>query len=206
MAETAKFYFVGNNLGIDLANTKVAANGKQIELLEQFSDLAAWALSAGLISKEEADDLIENWKEIGPSTLRDALRFRAVIHELIVGLASGASVDDKALDAINDQLKLNNGNTEIMRSETGFEKVHRADYRDPEQILTAVAESVADLLAYGDLSLIRKCENPDCVLFFYDTTKNHKRRWCSMAACGNRAKARAFYQRSKGTKDVAGQV
>lgn len=115
-------------------------------------------------------------------------------------------MDDEALDSINDQLKLNNGNTEIVRSETGFEKVHRADYRDPEQILTAVAESVADLLAYGDLSLIRKCENPECVLYFYDTTKNHKRRWCSMAACGNRAKARAFYQRSKQTKDVAGQV
>ncbi len=206
MTEAAKFYFVGNKLGIDFANTKIAVNGKQIELLEQFSDLAAWALSAGLISAEEADESLGNWKESGQSILGHALNFRAVIHEMIVGLASGASVDDEALDSINDQLKLNNGNTEIVRSETGFEKVHRADYRDPEQILTAVAESVADLLAYGDLSLIRKCENPECVLYFYDTTKNHKRRWCSMAACGNRAKARAFYQRSKQTKDVAGQV
>jgi predicted RNA-binding Zn ribbon-like protein len=34
-------------------------------------------------------------------------------------------------------------------------------------------------------------------LYFYDTTKNHTRRWCSMTGCGNRAKAAAFYERKK---------
>jgi predicted RNA-binding Zn ribbon-like protein len=44
---------------------------------------------------------------------------------------------------------------------------------------------------------IRRCQNPACVLWFFDTTRNGTRRWCSMAACGNRAKARRHYDRAR---------
>ena len=77
----------------------------------------------------------------------------------------------------------------------GFEKRFQADFREPEQLLWPVAESASDLLCYADLTLVKKCENPACVLFFYDTTKNHSRRWCSMSGCGNRMKVAAHYQR-----------
>ncbi|MFC4374686.1 CGNR zinc finger domain-containing protein [Nocardia halotolerans] len=43
---------------------------------------------------------------------------------------------------------------------------------------------------------IRQCAHPECVLFFYDTSKNGTRRWHSMATCGNRAKAARHYQNS----------
>jgi len=42
-----------------------------------------------------------------------------------------------------------------------------------------------------------RCQNPACVLWFFDTTRNGTRRWCSMAVCGNRAKARRHYDRIK---------
>jgi predicted RNA-binding Zn ribbon-like protein len=42
---------------------------------------------------------------------------------------------------------------------------------------------------------LRKCANPDCVLWFLDTTRSGTRRWCSMTACGNRLKARRHYRR-----------
>ncbi|MFD0851862.1 CGNR zinc finger domain-containing protein, partial [Actinomadura adrarensis] len=44
---------------------------------------------------------------------------------------------------------------------------------------------------------IKKCGRSDCVLHFLDTTKNGTRRWCSMAICGNRAKAARHYQRTR---------
>jgi predicted RNA-binding Zn ribbon-like protein len=50
-------------------------------------------------------------------------------------------------------------------------------------------------LVAGDFSLIRRCEHPECVLWFYDRTKAHKRRWCSMALCGNRHKVAQFRKR-----------
>lgn len=43
---------------------------------------------------------------------------------------------------------------------------------------------------------IRACAGEGCVLWFLDTSRNGTRRWCSMAGCGNRAKARAHYSRS----------
>lgn len=41
---------------------------------------------------------------------------------------------------------------------------------------------------------LRQCDHPDCTLYFYDTSKNGSRRWCSMKTCGNRAKAQRFQQ------------
>ena len=65
----------------------------------------------------------------------------------------------------------------------------------PAQMLAPLAEAAAHLLEHGDFELIRRCENSNCVLWFYDRTKSHRRRWCSMASCGNRAKVSAFRKR-----------
>lgn len=67
---------------------------------------------------------------------------------------------------------------------------------DRAGLLGPVAEAVAQLLAEGDFTLVKQCEHPDCVLWFYDRTKAHKRRWCSMAVCGNRYKAAQFRKKN----------
>ena len=51
--------------------------------------------------------------------------------------------------------------------------------------------------AARDPHLIRRCGNPDCVLYFYDATRNHRRQWCAMATCGNLMKVRAFRRRHR---------
>ncbi len=47
---------------------------------------------------------------------------------------------------------------------------------------------------------VRKCANPDCVLWFLDTTRSRTRRWCSMTGCGNRLKARRHYHGNSPTE------
>lgn len=54
-----------------------------------------------------------------------------------------------------------------------------------------------NFLESADMKRVKKCLNPNCSILFYDASKNNKRSWCSMRSCGNLAKARAFYQRSK---------
>jgi predicted RNA-binding Zn ribbon-like protein len=44
---------------------------------------------------------------------------------------------------------------------------------------------------------LRPCENPECALFLVDHSKPNKARWCSMAVCGNRMKARRHYERTR---------
>lgn len=65
------------------------------------------------------------------------------------------------------------------------------------QWLAPFAEATAELLVQGNFDLVRQCENADCVLWFYDRTKGHKRRWCSMASCGNRHKVSQFRSRQQ---------
>jgi len=50
----------------------------------------------------------------------------------------------------------------------------------------ATGSKPASLLAAGDRHLVRQCDGVDCTMWFYDRTKAHRRRWCSMALCGNR--------------------
>jgi hypothetical protein len=48
---------------------------------------------------------------------------------------------------------------------------------------------------------LRPCANPECRLFLIDRSKANTARWCSMAVCGNRMKARLHYQRARGGAD-----
>jgi predicted RNA-binding Zn ribbon-like protein len=53
-------------------------------------------------------------------------------------------------------------------------------------------------LVSKQLERVRQCSNPQCGWLFLDNSKSGNRRWCSMSACGNRAKAHRHYLRQKG--------
>jgi predicted RNA-binding Zn ribbon-like protein len=58
------------------------------------------------------------------------------------------------------------------------------------------AQNLLELLRAGP-DRIRRCANHACILHFYDASRGGRRQWCSMAACGNRAKARRHYERTR---------
>ena len=64
-------------------------------------------------------------------------------------------------------------------------------------LLAPVLWSAGDLLAGPRLDRVRRCANPECGWLFLDDSRAGKRRWCSMQSCGNRAKARRHYHRSR---------
>lgn len=66
--------------------------------------------------------------------------------------------------------------------------------------------AVEAVLAWGALHAdmpgrLRPCANPECRLFFLDRSRTNRGRWCSMASCGNRMKARRHYERTRQTAD-----
>lgn len=61
--------------------------------------------------------------------------------------------------------------------------------------LDAIVETVAASVAGGGWSRLKLCSSADCRWAFYDTSRNGGGRWCSMEACGNRNKTRAYRQR-----------
>ena len=64
-------------------------------------------------------------------------------------------------------------------------------------LLAPALWSAADLLVGHQLARVRQCANPACGWLFLDNSKSGNRRWCSMSACGNRAKAHRHYLRQK---------
>jgi predicted RNA-binding Zn ribbon-like protein len=68
----------------------------------------------------------------------------------------------------------------------------------PEDRELAVRAVLAwDALARQSPGRLRPCANDECRLFLIDRSKANAARWCSMAVCGNRLKARRHYQRSR---------
>ena len=61
-----------------------------------------------------------------------------------------------------------------------------------------MAREAIELLGGPDGARIRQCQGPVCAILFLDTSRKGDRRWCSMSACGNRAKVAAFREREKG--------
>ena len=105
--------------------------------------------------------------------------------------------DPADVDALNTHLRDYLTFPRLQRDPAGALAVVRiAGDGGAASLLGPVAEAAAQLLADGDFALVRQCEHPDCILWFYDRTKSHRRRWCSMAQCGNRYKAAQFRKRS----------
>ncbi|HEY3471688.1 MAG TPA: CGNR zinc finger domain-containing protein [Amycolatopsis sp.] len=67
----------------------------------------------------------------------------------------------------------------------------------PGRSAAARAVLAWDALAKSSPGRLRPCANPECRLFLIDHSKPNSARWCSMAVCGNRMKARRHYQRSR---------
>lgn len=184
--EPEKFYIVGNNLALDFINSEL------FELTRE--NLLSWAIAVNLLDAQTAEKLLSKWNE---SQLEEILDFRKNLREIVVDLVNGKKLSSFGINLINQTLRQTNGHSKLVQTEDGFAKRFEIDLTEPSKIIVPIAKSMADLLCYGDLSFLRKCEREDCILYFYDTTKNHKRRWCSMAICGNRAKAAKFYQKKK---------
>ena len=192
-----QFLFIGNHLCLDFVNTKIVQEGRPVDLLTGFDDFMSWLVQANVVDPAEAKDRIEAWggtPEAGNIFAR-ARDFRDTTHHMVQRIVEKRSVPDAAVLEINALLRNQAGHGELKRAKGGFEKRFQVAFKQPIHLLGPLAESACDLLAYGDPSLVKKCENPACVLFFYDTTKNHSRRWCSMSACGNRMKVAAHYRR-----------
>jgi predicted RNA-binding Zn ribbon-like protein len=65
----------------------------------------------------------------------------------------------------------------------------------PALPLWVIAQSAAELLQSSAISHVHACASETCRWLFLDTSKNHSRRWCDMAICGNRVKVRRFQAR-----------
>jgi predicted RNA-binding Zn ribbon-like protein len=193
------FVFVANQVCLDFINTQMVLDGGPVDLLATFSDLVAWLVQADLLSGEEAKKMERQpgRQAQGTQILGQARAFRVTLREMAERIAAGRPVPRAAVETINGMLRYRVGYPRLARRNGTFGREYQAESQEGCQLLGLLGEAATDLLCRCDLSLIKKCQNPACVLFFYDTTKNHARHWCSMSLCGNRHKVAAHYRRHR---------
>jgi predicted RNA-binding Zn ribbon-like protein len=199
VSDRAEFRFVAGHASLDFLNTRPVVRRQPVELLSTLEDLVRWLGRAGAMDSRAAADATKRWGE-GPEGTRIAERargFRETLRSTVDGIVKGRGVPTEGLAAINFILAENDGGLRLERQGGGFRTRFISRPTQPIALLGHVAEAAADLLANRDLHLIRRCGNPDCVLYFYDATRNHKRQWCAMSSCGNLMKVRAFRRRHR---------
>jgi predicted RNA-binding Zn ribbon-like protein len=118
-------------------------------------------------------------------------------------LMAGGRVSEAFVKKIN-HLLAENLSHEILHSggKASFHLECSASQLSGEKLaLALVARQIAHFLAEANLAYLHRCANTSsCVLYFYDTTKNHRRQWCSVATCGNRHKVAQFRKRNARSK------
>lgn len=190
------FVFIGENLALDYVNTQRVRDNQVVDQIEDYATLVSWLAQAHVLNPAQTKTALKR----GPSTTGNRVHaqahvLRAALHTMVESIVATRLVPRSSLDVINEVLRHGATYVQIERRRGGFEKRTHADRTEAVQLLAPIAEAAVDLLCQGNLSLVKKCDNPHCILYFYDTTKNHARRWCSMAGCGNRMKAAAHYRR-----------
>ena len=198
-APADEFSLVGNLLCIDFVNTEVIAQGKRVDRLTDVDALLRWARVADVVDEAALRRLPAGWRSSREAgrLLQDAKALRAALRSAVEALAADRPLAAEVVPSINDALAAGASTLRLERRGVGYVTVRDALDPSPAALLAPIAESAAWLLEHGDRALVRRCENPVCIRFFYDTTKNRRRRWCSMDGCGSRAKAAAYYQRVK---------
>jgi predicted RNA-binding Zn ribbon-like protein len=193
---------VANHRCLDFVNTELIEQGRRVDLLREFADLVDWLEQAQLLGAAQAKHILRRWGRTSKAAeaLSQALALRRVLRDMSDGIVRGQRPSAAALAGINAVLRHHAAQVALVRTRHGFERRVSLRPREPIDLLVPVAESASDLLCHGDLALILKCENPRCILYFYDTTKNRARRWCSMTVCGNRMKVAAHYRRRRRTR------
>ena len=178
---------LADHRALDLLNTEARKDGAVLDYWNTGEEVLRWLERAG-ISAEAASEVDRD------QLLAQARALRALARRLVAGRKEGK---DEDVGALNAYLHAYPSTPHLEQGSDGRLLLTRSVRGDAmASLLGPIAEDLAQLLVEGDFSLVRQCEHPDCVLWFYDRTKAHKRRWCSMALCGNRYKAAQFRKKN----------
>lgn len=171
---------IAGNLALDLANTiSWRGTAREIDHLADADGILAWARTAGLIAgfplpASQRKKLVD-----------DVYRLRGAIDQAGAAIAQGATPSKRALATIRDFAARSLAGATLTGSPAGF------DFAGTDRIIGPLAWAALDLLRGDELDRLKQCPPDDCRFLFIDRTKNGSRRWCSMAACGDRAKKSA---------------
>lgn len=197
------FDLSGGDLALDLANTKSRRpTPDPREDLREYGDLVAWGLQAGAIGRDDAaalHALAARNPRAAQAALGRTRDLREAVFEVFSAVAGERALPQAALDRINTALPAAMARLRLDRAAGGATWAW-AGAPDLDRVLWPAVRAAALLLTGADRQRVRECGASDCAWLFLDHSRNGTRRWCDMAVCGNREKARRFQRRARSRK------
>lgn len=205
------FRWLGGAFCLDFANTVAWLSGAdcglsvrpraEYERFTSYARVVAWAREAGIVPEQDAASLLEaadSNPESAAHALQTAISLREAIHFLFLPGADDGGADSRPLETLNRVMVRGLARRSVRSTDTGFSWAWESGGQSLEAPLWPVALSAAELLTSHDRRRVRQCRGNDCGFLFLDKGRGPGRRWCDMAHCGNRAKARHHYRRTRG--------
>jgi predicted RNA-binding Zn ribbon-like protein len=187
---------LGGRLAIDFANAPSypaapfgGLSWEELVLFLEASRIVSHERGAALLSLSQTDP------RTADSLLLRAIRLRDALREVFGAMVRRERIAREWVAPINEILRITEGHDELVPEQGTWKMEFIAREGGPEWLLAAIARSAAEIVVEGANARLRSCANPGCGLFFCDNSRTHRRRWCSMAVCGNRHKVASFARR-----------
>jgi predicted RNA-binding Zn ribbon-like protein len=169
------------------------------ELLNSYGDLVGWGQDVGALTGDEADHLrqqAERRRTEAEAVLERAIGLREAMYRVFAAVVDEQSPESQDLDMLNGALSETLARLRIIPTAEGMAWSWDNPDAAFDRMLWPMVRSAADLLTSERLDRVGQC--PGCGWLFLDSSRNRSRRWCTMEVCGNRAKARRHYERTRG--------
>ena len=183
---------------LDFLNTdEMDGSGHPVEHLSTLRDATTWLVEHGLLYPEETrpfDRLSATRRGHLLAQIRTA---RAALREVVESLAASRPAAAPAVATVNQLLRAR-PLAELVLADGALVARNRHVGDALEDALARLVDPLVELLAASETGRLRICANDGCRWVFDDTSRTGRRRWCSMASCGNRAKAARHRARRRG--------
>ena len=185
------WYWLGGRPALDLVNTLRERWRRRVETLVTPDDLGLWLVRAQLLPAPQS---------VTRARLREARELREAIDACVQAAVAGAAAPPPGVSVIDGWLADAGARPQLALARDGTPALGELAPADAvRRALGAVALDAARMLGtHDEAARIRICASPTCSARFYDRSPAARRRWCSMALCGNEAKARRHRERSRG--------
>jgi predicted RNA-binding Zn ribbon-like protein len=188
------FEWLGGHPTADFVNTldeRLAPT--PVERLPSYEALIEFTRQADLIDQDTAQALLTNTysQQIGEVVWSAALRLREALYRVLYAITTPQLPDPSDIDYIEGEIRRAYAARRLTLDNTSLTWIWQ-DSHAPERPLWECALAAENLLVSPKMKRMKRCAADDCGVIFVDESKAGARRWCSMAACGNRNKVRQY--------------
>lgn len=205
-------FFIADDPALDFLNTLARPWGDEIDWLNSGTNLLDWLEQANMVPTAELTIFRKKISLVESNSLAAQARDLREWFRGFVRTHAGQPLDISVFSELNglnyllaqdnnypqiEVRNLHNQDKIVDEKETPFLWNPRRRWNSPSTLLLPLAQTIGKFICRNEFESVKHCKGPKCILWFLDVSQNHTRHWCSMAICGNRAKAAAYRERKK---------